>query len=758
MDPERAPEPTANPRLILISNRLPVKVERDEEGRVHCCATAGGLATGLARAHAESGGHWIGWPGVTSEGGELEPEVQAELQARDMVGVALSEEEHERYYARIANRCIWPLFHYFTDRVCFSSEDWEAYRAVNERFAQKTLEVARPGDLVFVQDFHLMLVPGLLRQAQPDLRIGFFLHIPFPSSEILRVFPPRREVLEGLLGADVIGFHTLEYVRHFRSAVRRVLGVDTRPTETTYDGRSVRLIAQPLGIEARSWVLPEEDPQSASEPLEQAPDACDVKRELDQLREASAGRQVILGVERLDYTKGIPERLLAFRDLLRSDPTLVERVMMIQVAVPSRIEVEEYRELKDEVDRLAGAINSEFGRPGLLPLHYQFRSVPRAQLIALYRHADVAMVTPLRDGLNLVAKEYVAARVDDNGVLLLSEFTGAAWELGESLHVNPFDPAAMVDGLRTALAMTPEEQVRRMRPMRHRIQRDDLRHWVGQCLGAIGEAARTRRPHKLDGGVHVRLLNEFDSAARRELFLDYDGTLREFTTHPADAHPTAEVLELLTELARVPRLDVWVVSGRQPALLESWLGATGVGLIGEHGAFIRWPEESSFRPLRRDTSLEWRPTVQAILESFTNHVPGSLVEEKPLGMAWHYRASRPGLAAWQARELIEHLGEVLTGQGLEVLHGDKVVEVRPAGLSKGCAVQTLLGPPGTGDFTLAIGDDTTDESTFELLRGRAWTLLVGNRESAAQHRVDSPSEVRALLQELLDTARAPIGS
>ena len=748
---QRESEPSDG-RLLIVSNRLPIKIVEGEHGP-RCKSTAGGLATGLSQPHESSGGRWTGWPGRISPTTEVEPEIARLLDERQMDAVALTQSEYDAFYTRISNRCIWPLFHYFTDRSSFTADDWEIYRQVNRRFAEVVARQARPGDVVFVQDFHLMLVPAMLRELAPELRIGFFLHIPFPSSEILRTFPRREEILHGLLGADVVGFHTHDYARHFRTAARRVLGADTCAGSVEYQGRSVRVLTEPLGIDAERW-----DPvtQSGSERAAEAGTASPgqtalaerVAREREHLHVALAGRRLILGVERLDYTKGIPERLEAFRALLRDRPERAQELLMVQIAVPSRVEVEEYRDLKDEVDRLAGAINAEFGSTGLQPLQYLFRSVPFETLAALYQLADVALVTPLRDGLNLVAKEYVASRGESDGVLVLGEFCGASWELGEALQVNPFDPEQMQETLERALAMSVAEQRQRMAPMRARVLRADVRRWAERCLGAIRSAGRSLAPALLGAEERARWVAEFQQAERRHLFLDYDGTLREFTQTPGEAAPPPETVELLRSLADFENTELWIVSGRPSATLEAWLGATGAGLISEHGAFVRPPGEATFSPLLESLGLEWRDGVRAILEQVAERVPGSLIEEKPLGLAWHYRRSRPGQAACQARELDEHLSDLLSGQGLEVLRGSKVLEIRPAGISKGEAVNAILREAGEDDFVLAAGDDTTDETMFRRLGARQHSLLIGHRESAARRRLPSPHELRLLLSEL----------
>lgn len=729
--------PNGAGRLILVSNRLPVVMSQSEAGWDARIA-AGGLATGLSGPHRESGGRWIGWPGVVSADGELSKDVHGLLADCDMLGIGLTEAEHEAYYTRISNRSLWPLFHYFPERMRFDAADWEVYREVNRRFADAVLQELQPGDFVFVQDFHLMLLPAMLREARPDLQIGFFLHIPFPSSEIYRIFARREEVLQGILGADVVGFHTLGYVRHFRSAISHLLGVETRGNRAFHQGRQIQLLARPLGIDADEW--------GGGGELEP-----DVRREMDELQQAIAGRRLILGVERLDYTKGIPERLRAYAQLLREDPQLVDRVMMIQIAVPSRVEVGEYRELKNEVDRLAGDINSEFGQPGRQALHYQFRGVAPHVLRALYRSADVCLVTPLRDGLNLVAKEYVASRIDDDGVLVLSENTGAAWELGEALRVNAFDDGAMVRSLRRALDMSKEEQRERMEPMRRRVAEKSVHVWAKEMVEAIRSAEPLAPPPSLVGSESKRLQDAWQAAERRVVFLDYDGTLREFTDTPEAATPSAEILAILRSLAEREDVEPWVVSGRPSELLANWLGETGVGLIAEHGASIREPGANDFRSLTEELPLDWREEVHAVFAEFGERLPGSRIEEKPLGLAWHYRQASPEQAAWQARELFRHLEEGMADQPVEVMRGNKVIEVRPAGVSKGrAALRLLRGALDDLPFVLACGDDVTDESMFRDLPAGAWTVLVGSRESTARHRVETPADCRTLLRLLAD--------
>ena len=739
-------ESSERPRLLLVSNRLPVKLKQSEDGAWAATRTLGGLATGLAGPHRESGGVWIGWPGFTTESGMIPSEAQERLAQEGFYGLGLTEAEHDRYYLRSSNRCIWPLLHGFVERVEFDREDWRTYRAVNQRFADAVCEHARPGDLVFVQDFQLCLVPAMVRAKRPDVRIGFFLHVPFPHTGIFRALPSRAEVLKGLLGADVIGFHTLEYLRCFRSAARRVLGVETTSHQVEHESRAVQLVAQPLGIDPTPWERPNESDSNGKGSIADS---------LAEIKAAAGDRKIFLGVERLDYTKGILERLIAFRDLLEERPDLRDKVVFFQIAVPSRVEVEAYQDLKSSAERLVGEINSRFGRVGLQPLHYQFHGVDADRLTALYRAADVCVVTPLRDGLNLVAKEFVAARTGNGGVLVLSEFTGAAWELTEALHVNPYDTDAVKNTYLRALEMSPEDQAARMIPMRARIRRDDIHHWTKSMLGAIEDRAPSSPPRLIEGATEADCAARWERAERRLVALDYDGTLRELQIDPVTATPSAELIETLKALAATPGNDVWIVSGRTMDFLREHLGHTGVGIIAEHGRLSLPYGTDEPVDLAISPPAAWKDRIRPIIASVQSRVMGSHIEEKDQGLAWHYRGCEPESAAWQAHELYQHLGEIMADQNLEIMRGNKVLEIRPSGVSKAKALHTLLQSRAEApDLMFIAGDDVTDESMFRAFP-EALSVLVGTRPSAAQFRVDSPARFRAFLSDLQSTSRAP---
>jgi trehalose 6-phosphate synthase/phosphatase len=656
--------------------------------------------------------------------------VERRLAEERLVPVALSADEIARYYEGYSNGVLWPVFHYFLSRLPTLVHDFEVYEAVNARFAEAVVARYQPGDLVWVHDYQLMLVPAMVRERLPDARIGFFLHIPFPSSEIFRLLPHRERILEGLLGADLIGFHAAPFVRHFASAALRLLMTPTEVDRIRWRGRPVRLGVFPMGIDAAQFSALAETP----EVLERAK------------AHRADGNALLVGIDRLDYTKGIPRRLAAFEELLRRRPALLGKVRLVQVAVPSRENVGAYRELRDEVEAMVGRIAGEFATSSWSPVHYLYRGLDQAEVVSLYRAADVVLVTPLRDGMNLVAKEFVASRPDGDGVLVLSEFAGAAAELSEALLVNPYDVERTADVLERALTMAPEERRARMAVLRHRVMTYDVHWWANALISRLEETHvaphdAAFRPSPI--GVVRDAVDRARAAPRLGLLLDYDGTLVPFEPTPDLAAPDRALLALLRRLCDRRRTEVHVVSGRRRETLDRWFRGLPVGLHAEHGYWSRLPggawQAADVGP------TPWREPVLGILRDFTERTPGSLVEEKTAGYAWHYRAADPEFGSAQARELVLHLATFLVNVPVEVLQGDMVVEVRPHGVNKGRAVQQVLAHAAPGTLLLAVGDDRTDEDTFAALPEGAIAIHVGPAPSRAALRLRDVASVRALL-------------
>lgn len=721
-------------RLLIVANRLPLTLHTSG-GAVRVEPSAGGLATGLRGPHEQGEGLWFGWPGsLQGLKAAVRKEALAALRAQRFVPIELSADEVEGYYNAVANGVLWPVCHYMVERLPLETPDWNVYRAVNQRFADAIAAEWRPGDVIWVHDFHLMLLPRLLRERLPNARIGFFLHIPFPSSEVFRVLPWREELLRGLLGADLIGFHTLAYLRHFAASLLRLLGLEIEVDRVTVDGRDVRLTALPMGIDVAHFEALAADPA--------------LQEEAAKLRAERDTGKLVLGIDRLDYTKGIPRRLLAFERLLERRGPDAPPVQLLQVAVTSRGEVNEYRSFKRSVDELVGRINGRFGTPGHTPIRYMNRGFDSRGVASLYLAADVMLVTPLRDGLNLVAKEFVATRSDGDGALVLSEFAGVAAELGDSILFNPYDLDGAAAAIERALAMPEDERRRRMASMREAVTQHDVHGWVQTFLGELQGPPPNPVHEPGDFAAATAALANAEAGTPLCVLLDYDGSLVSFAARPELAVPDPALMSLLEKLAHAANVDLHLVSGRPRAFLERHFGALPIGLHAEHGFAWRlrgekvWASASAHAP-------EWRDRVQALLERVARHVPGSHVEVKEQSVGWHFRQVDPAYAATVVKELRLHLLELLSNLAATVVEGNRVLEIRPQNVHKGQAVVRALGAWAQPVRALVIGDDRTDEDMFVTAPADAITVRVGLGSTAARFRVADPNAVRALLRTLL---------
>jgi trehalose 6-phosphate synthase/phosphatase len=468
-----------------------------------------------------------------------------------------------------------------------------------------------------------------------------------------------------------------------------------------------------------------------------------------ELLSQAAGRTIFLGVDRLDYTKGIPRRLLAFEALLRDTPELRDRVRLVQVAVPSREAVSSYQNFRKEVEELIGRINGSYGTLSAVPIHYLYQSVPPEQLVALYRAADVLLVTPLRDGMNLVAKEYVASRVDEDGVLILSEFAGAIDELQDAVCVNAYDVEALTSSMRQALEMPPAERQRRMRAMRRRVTTYDVHRWAKHFVRALSEhpsAEHRSMPETTLRETVARLRGNSPLA----ILLDYDGTLVPIARTPDEARPDAELMRLIAALVERPQTMVLLVSGRARDTLESWFGHLRIEIWGEHGVWHKAVGATAWQSALTVPCCDWLGDVRAMMDDFAAATPGTVVEVKSSSVAWHYRLAGRGFGRAQARELRLALSRRLVDCAAEVMEGKRVVEVRPRGANKGAVVQHLLARQPAPAAMVAFGDDRTDEEMFAALPRNAVGIHVGPGASLARYRLRHPAAVRAFLTALLD--------
>ncbi len=732
-------------KTIIISNRLPVQLQIDNDS-ITAIPSVGGLATGMKSVHSGSDSLWIGWSGLTQEeiSEDLEPKIDKALKENGCSKVSLTSEEIDGFYYGFSNRTIWPLFHYFLEYSEFETDSWNTYKAVNQKFADAILEKADDDDVIWVHDYQLMLVPEMVKEKRPNTSIGFFLHIPFPSYEIFRTLPWRKEVLRGLLGSDLIGFHTYDYERHFLSSVRRLLGLEVSFNEINLEDRVIKVDSFPMGIDYKKF----SDAASKHE-KNTADKQSELQRRLNVHKESTPDAKLILSIDRLDYSKGIAKRLNAFEYFLKKHPEYQEKVRLIILAVPSRSNVPQYQLLKKEIDELVGRINGEFATVSWTPIWYFYRSMPFENLIDLYTSSDIALLTPIRDGMNLVAKEYIATRTDKTGVLILSEMAGSANEMNESLLINPNNFDQISDALIQAIHMPKEEQIARNSILQKRLERYNVEKWAKDFMKSLLEQRETTQKFiskLLTKKTLDSVIDQYHSSKRRLLFFDYDGTLSGFHVDPQKAGPDEDLYALLDKINAQDNTDVYLISGRDTDTFKRWFLHKKYNMIAEHGVWLS--KEGEDFTLLEQIKNDWMSKIRPVLESFVDRTPGSFIEEKTYSLAWHYRNTDPDFGKKRATELTTVLTSLIANDDLTVLAGNKVLEIKNSGVNKGrAAIKMVTG--NEYDFIFAIGDDWTDEYMFEELPDDAVTVKVGMQKTQAKYYVENTKKVRDLLSRFI---------
>lgn len=724
-------------RLLIVSNRLPVTVGMDQDKPVFT-PSVGGLATGIASLESSAERIWFGWPGI-AKSRLSEKNLQAITTGLKVHGshpVFLTARDVQDFYFGFSNKTIWPLFHYFTRYASFDEKYWKSYKQVNSKFCDEIVANAKPDDTIWVHDYQLMLLPKMLREKLPEANIGFFLHIPFPSFELIRLLPWRTEILEGLLGADLIGFHEYDYVRHFLSSVYRILGYEPHLNQFMVGDRLVQADAIPMGIDYEKF---------AGSGRQKS-----VQAEIEKIKNHQDVR-VILSVDRLDYTKGILMRLEVFDWFLSEHPEYRGEVTLVVIAVPSRTQVDVYHHLREDIEKIVGRINGEYGTIDWTPVSYMYRSLPFDQLAALYHVADIAMITPLRDGMNLVAKEFVACQRDkqQHGILILSEMAGAACEMAEAVVINPHDKQGIVDSLKQALEMPQEERRRRNDAMQGRLSRYTVGRWAGDFIHRLRDVKQKQgklTTQQIDALIQDKITTQYHQSVKRLILLDYDGTLVSFVKNPQDACPDDELKSILKHLADSLENEVVIVSGRDRETLAKWMSEFKVNMVAEHGAFIRHCGQEWISTVPEDD--EWKEIVRPALELYVDRTPGSFVEEKNYSLVWHCRKSEPDLAKLRMQELKDAVVAMSKNLNLGVFEGNKIIEVKPIGINKGQGVQHWLGEK-QWDFILAAGDDYTDEDMFHAVSNEGYTCKIGQGPSRAKYRINSVAEFRDFLKILI---------
>jgi trehalose 6-phosphate synthase/phosphatase len=727
-------------QVTIVSNRLPVSVKKTD-GKLEFFQSVGGLSMGLASYATQKKNKWIGWPGLPSDDltEKERQEIADELLKHNCYPVFLSKKQIDGFYNGYCNRLIWPLFHDVPiSKSALEKQDeyWRAFKQVNVIYAEAVLALSNSGGNIWVHDYQLMLLPEMLRMERPDDKIGFFLHTPFPELKGFIQLKQGASLVAGVLGSDLVGFHIVPYADNFLELVHHYdLGI-THPRKVVLHNRVVRVVDFPIGIDYAKW--------------KRANRLRAVRKEYRRLRRKYWGKKIIITVDRLDPTKGLVERTTAYQTLLRENPQLRGKVQMVMIAVPSRTEIEEYKRLKDRLEKLISQINAEFGTPRWLPIDYQYVSLAFEQLRALYQRADVAFIAPLRDGMNLVAKEYLASKSRHNGVLVLSETAGAAAELKDAIMVDPRQPASLVSGLQRAVLMPKREFREQVRIMQRHIADTTIHTWAGGFMkslrqnNALPQAARTQT---LSPAKQTDLVAAYNQAFKRLILLDYDGTLTPFASRPDAASPPLALRKLLMKLAAEGDNTIVLSSGRQTADLDQWLGdLPGLNFAAEHGAFFRNSNSKTWVAAKTLATKDWQNTILPLLTRYASRTPGAIVESKNTALVWHYRQANAYYAHKNLVILKRVLKPIAASSGLIVRQGHMNLEIRPADINKGNIVKKWL--TFDPDFALAMGDDYTDEEAFLAMPDGAFTIKVGPGHTAARYRLKNVEAVLQLLDSL----------
>lgn len=728
-------------RLILASNQLPVNIKwQDRNYEIE--KTEEQTISGLQGFYQSYQPIWVGLTGFENHDFTKREIHILETKLEQFNCIPILPRPHDRnlYLHGFSRNTIWPLFHYFTEHVTYSEVSWKAYNKINRLYAEKIISLINDGDILWIHDYHLMSLPQLVREQKPGISIGLFIHVPFPSFEIFRLLPWRQEIIEGMLGADLIGFQTYDYVRHFMSSVRRLTGVDSVFNRISIGERTLKVDVFPKGINYdrfRNKALHVHRKESKRSVIQE---------EMKLFKESGQLKKLIISIDKLDYTKGIPQRMRAFERFLQTYPEYQGKVSLIVQAIPSGETSESFFNLKSKVDELVGRINGNYGTITWTPVRYLNQRFSVDERIDLYSLSDIALILPLRDGMNLVSKEFVASRHNGHGVLILSELAGASKELHEALLVNPNSLDDISEAIRKAIEMPVEEQVRRNKVLMQRLQRYTVERWAREfikSLEGVKEIQEVNLTRKINITRMKQIVAAYRESKKRILFLDYDGTLSGFKENPEDAKPDEQLYNILKELTDDDNNTIVIISGRDKETLGRWFNDKWkIHFIAEHGVWLREPggEWHMLEQINND----WKESVQPLLEYYVDQTPRTFIENKNFSLVWHYRNADPDLGMQRAWELKDELRTLTSNLNLEIMDGDKVLEIKFSGVNKGRAALNKMGDIQY-DFIFAIGDDWTDEYTFESMPEGSYTIKVGTKTTKAAYYIESVEIVRELL-------------
>lgn len=728
-------------RLVIAAYRLPFKLSKTKKG-YKAIQNSGGLVSAILAlsenfksSKNDLSANKIVWAGIAED---LPDDVTADSFENDnfeILPVSIPKNLDDLYYGGFCNDLIWPLFHYFPSYAVFNDHYFKAYEEANSRFCDELVKTIRPGDFVWIHDYQLMLLPDMIRQKMPEATIGFFLHIPFPSFEIFRLLPRhwRESIIKGMLGADLTGFHTHDYTQNFIKSVKRTTGWECYQNIIYTPHKLVKADAFPIGID-----------------YDKFHDGClkkKVLKEKEKLKNYLSSQKLIFSVDRLDYSKGLLLKLKGYETFLETYPHWREKVVFNMVVVPSRDIIEKYKKMKKEIESTVGRINGKFSSLSWQPIIYQYKSLTFDELVALYNLSDIGLITPLRDGMNLVAKEYVACQLENEGVLILSEMAGAAAELNEALIINPVDNFEMSESVFTALEMKAGEKQTRMERMKNRISNYDVFAWA---FDFFNQTFVTKEEQKkmdvkfVNKSITTQIVTDYLKSDHRILFLDYDGTLVPFTKYPEMALIDDATKKIIRKLSDDPKNRIVIISGRDKEFLEKQFSGVKVNLVAEHGYYIKrmdGPWETTVSP-----NGNWKEAVLPILNEYVDRCNGTFIEEKTGSIAWHYRNADSDFAQLRLHELKDDLADIIRYKtDFEILEGHKVLEVKSGKYDKGQAASAMLVDQHYG-FIFAAGDDKTDEFLFKALPETAYTIRVGLSPSVARYNVADIAVLLNLLE------------
>jgi len=727
-------------RCLLISNRLPLTYNDKSH---EFTASSGGLVSAIKGLDASSIGHRFEWMGIMTD--DIDAEKIEQLKKIPFGDfkchpIIVPKESYHFYYNCFCNNVIWPLFHYERSLVMHSENGWKHYQEINSLVAEQIVKIANDDDIIWVHDFHFFLVPGLVREKRPELKIGFFLHIPFPSSEIFRELPQRKEIIQSLAQCDLVGFHDLSYMNHFQSSLQRILG------ESNHDLNERKWGVYPISIDSQHFIeLTKKE---------------ETKDFVNKYKATKKDMMWILGVDRLDYIKGLKMKLQAFGEFLRRYPEQKEKVQMVQIVIPSRTDVPEYLQLKEQVEQLVSSINGEFGSPTYMPVFYLYHSVSEYELSALYQLSEVMHIGSRRDGMNLVCLEYVVSQqLESPGTLLLSEFTGAHSTMSYAISINPWNIEETADKIQEALTRDINQRKSEMKSMQDFLLKYNSSEWARFFLRDLLREGNHQKIIPLSKEGQFNWMKEL-KGKNILFFCDFDGTLSPIKSLPSQVSLNEKTKEIIKKIGQTNKCQFVVVSGRDKDYMERQFitKELNVSLGACHGAYQYKPETNEWVNLASHDSTKWKESVIDVLKLYTSRTPGSFFEDKGHAVAWHYRNSPQEFAEFLANKLYLELEETLKSQPVVVTKGKKVIEVRSTHASKGLFVQQWLQNSQTKpDIVIALGDDTTDEDMFLVLEEQNlphYCIRVGTEKTNASYFIKDQTNVNLFLNQFIHSLKS----